>query len=124
VLLAYTSRHIASHHAQIMGLKFIPSVQRDFSKEQSPESDVYASPTPFDETDMEELGCRVKHLNIVERVMGYSCVWLWCGVCELTCACVRMRSLEDQGRGSWRCGATTIAQTGAHCVMRCAHAGV
>merc|ERR1712146_65127 len=33
--------------------------------------DVFNSYAPLDETDMEELGCRVKHLNIVERALGY-----------------------------------------------------
>jgi tetratricopeptide (TPR) repeat protein len=57
---------------QIMGLKFIPSVMREFSKPStSGDADVFNSYTPFDETDMEELGCRVKHLNIVERALGY-----------------------------------------------------
>jgi tetratricopeptide (TPR) repeat protein len=56
---------------QIMGLKFIPSVMREFSKPSTGDADVFNSYTPFDETDMEELGCRVKHLNIVERALGY-----------------------------------------------------
>jgi len=56
---------------QIMGLKFIPSVMREFSKPSMALDDVFNSYAPFDETDMEELGCRVKHLNIVERALGY-----------------------------------------------------
>lgn len=49
------------------GLKFTQYAEEEFST--NPES--FDSTEPFDDTDLEELGERIKHMNIVAAAMGY-----------------------------------------------------
>ena len=52
---------------KLSGLKFTPHAQKEFSE--NPKS--FEASEPFDDTDMEELGERIKHMNIIATSMGY-----------------------------------------------------
>ena len=51
------------------GLQFTPRINREFIN--NPNNWGPRGESPLDETDLEEIGLRVKHMNIVSNAQGY-----------------------------------------------------